>query len=237
MCGKLSSTFRAVKTVYDKIQTGERWYDEQVAEPMLGELEAVEGRSFPGEYASRHSQWEEAVSVAAQRKADKAIQEAAEDYVEALEDVENLEEKRLNTAEYFIENLPGGEINGQEVLIVTEVRQVQGTYGPAEPRPEKGSFDIWVKEAWPAFEESDSQSELRRQLESVSTNTHTDLDPDVFRCWEDQLRCDDWPETFWSVYDNEYLERYLQTIRRLSAAREDTEMFANELDAIIETKI
>lgn len=235
--GKLGAVLRGAKTLKDKIRTGERWYDEHVAEPLLAEVEEAKEGNLPGEYGSRSSQWKDAVTATARRKADRMIREAAEEYTEELSKVGAMEEKRLKMAQYFIGNLPGGEISGTEVLIVSNTTRVEGMIGPAEPRPEKGSFDVWLGDAWKAFEKADSQSEFKRRIEAIARKPETTLDPDVFQCWESQLGYVDWPSSFWSAYQDEYLERYRRTLSRLEKAQDATQALANEVDALIETKI
>ncbi|WP_408957261.1 hypothetical protein [Natrinema sp. 74] len=235
--GWLGSGVRVLRNTVDKIRTGERWYDENIAQDMLAEVESAKEGDPPGEYGSRTSNWEEAVSATARRKADEMIRDAAEQYTEALEELEKVEEKRVNIAEHFIGNLPGGRVEGTQVEIVTGVTEREGRLGPAEPRPLHGSFDLWLDEAWPAFEEANSKSELRRHLESEAEKAETYLDVSVFQCWEDQLSEDNWHNDFWEAYNEEYLERYRQNINRMRTAKSDVQSHSSEVDKLIETKI
>jgi|GEM_PF-6555587 len=233
----LSWPIKAGRIVWDKVQTGETWYEEHVAEPLLEEVEEAKSGSFPGEYGSRSSKWEEAVSAPSRRKSNKLLREAASEYTEELSTVESLEQKRIGVARHFIENLPGGEISGSDVLIFTHMTSVEGARGPAEPRLEKGDFDKWLKEAWSAFEEAEDQDSLERQLEALAERPENTLDPEVFHGWEDQIGEAQWPSILWNEYDDEYLPRYRTTLNRLEGARMRAEQWANEVDSEIEARI
>jgi hypothetical protein len=71
----------------------------------------------------------------------------------------------------------------------------------------------------------------------MAEEADNNLDPDVFICWEEQLGEIDWHCSFWNAYDDEYLERYRKTLQRLTQARQDVETYANEVDALIESRI
>lgn len=235
--GWIGRSIRWGRVLLDKIRTGERWYDKHIAEPMLAEVEAAKEGSLPGEYGSRDSQWDEAVSTPAQRKVSGGIRAAAENYTEALNRVASLEEKRISTAKYFIEDLPGGGVSGTDVQIISQCTKIAGSRGPAEARPEHGDFDSWLIGAWPSFENSNSAEGFKRRVECLAQNPENILDPDVFECWEDQLGEHGWPDAFWRAYENEYLPRYRRTLCRLEKAHKDTMIYANEVDALIESRI
>lgn len=228
---------KAGRIVYNKIKTGESWYEEKIAEPLLHEVEEAKQGYFPGEYGSRQSNWEETVSASARRKAHGPVREAAEEYLDWLGKVEKFEQKRIAVAEHFIENLPGGEISGSEVLIVTDVTAVGGARGPAEPRPEKGEFDAWLEQVWPVFEQVETEDGLKREIEAFANQSENTLDPEVFRVWENNLHQPQWPSILWNNYNAEYLPRYRETLNHLSEARENTEQWAAELDNEIETRM
>jgi len=235
--GYLGTAWRGARNVWAKIKAGENWYAENISEPMLAELEGAQNGDLPGEYGDRPSSWEENVTPTVKRRSDAAIQRAAEQYTDALDELEKAEDKRTGLAERFITHFPGGEIENSNVRMVTHVTSREGQIGPAEPRPEKGEFDSWIKSAWPAFEQSESVEEFRRRVLSKSRDHESSFDEDLFICWEEQLEMDDWDEVLWGQYNQEYLTRYMNNLRRLGQAKDDIRTRASELDRLIEVKI
>lgn len=225
------------RVVYNKLKTGENWYEEKIAEPLLDEVEEAKQGTFPGEYGSRQSNWEETISASARRKVHKPVEEAGKEYSNWLSKVEKFEQKRISVAEHFIENLPGGEISGSNVLMVTDVTSVGGAHGPAEPRPEKGEFDEWLEQVWPVFERVETKDGLKREIQAFAKQSENTLDPEVFEIWENNLDQPQWASILWNNYNGEYLPRYRKTLNHLSEARENTEQWAAELDNEIETRI
>lgn len=229
----LTSLFKVGGYIRRKVIHQKEWYFENLTDDLLDEFTQAKEGHLPGQPGDRSSEWNN-ISEAKKDRAPKNLTSAAEDYVEALTTLEKKEIKRVRLAENFIVRFPGGDINGHQIQIYTDVHTVPA--GPEHPHQSASlaDFDYWLQDVWKAFESAEDSQQLETELRAMANRHEIDsFDQSSLQYWEESLNIHDWGDEFWKYYDRGDLKHYYSNTQDIDNLKEDIKIFAKEMEGCL----
>lgn len=220
----------AAKRKWTSWKRKKRFNFDEIVSPLLDEVNAAAEGTFPGESCERRTEWTE-IGEEIRINMPSDTVDLADEYKRLLEQLETKENKKRNIATEFIDKLPGGNQRGENVRITVGVKEMRGPTDVPREGAEPGNFDQWLKDCWPAFEESSGPSDLETRIRALSKEHETNFDQEGIRYWENSDNMPDWPDTFWHLYDTGNLVAYHSALTELGETEDRIINVASEFES------
>lgn len=203
---------------------------DEIVSPLLDEVSAAAEGTFPGEPRNRFTEWSEIGKEIRINMPSETV-DLADEYERLLDQLETKESKRVNIATQFIGKLPGGKQVDEKIRITVGVKEMRGPTEVPRDGAEPGNFDRWLKDCWPAFEESKSSSDLETRIRGLSKEHDTNFDREGIRYWENSHGMPDWSDTLWHLYDTGNLVAYHSALTELEEIEDRLMTVASDFES------